>query len=58
MLSKTVTQQSGLKLPGHSKTGEGSILAEGSTLPESTLRLISVPCSSVGRFDENIQVVL
>ncbi len=37
MLLKNFHSKSGLKFPGHIKTGQGSILAEGSTLPESTL---------------------
>ncbi len=36
LLKKPFTQQSGLKFPDHIKTGQGSILGEGSILPEST----------------------
>ena len=42
MLSKTVTKQSGLKFPGHIKTGPGSILAEMSILAVNLYTLFDV----------------
>ncbi len=41
-LFKKKNQQSGLKFPDHIRIGQGSILAEGSILPECTLHESSI----------------